>query len=562
MDFGFYGRVSTEDQQDPEASHAWQLSRAKTLIEPAGGRIVREFFDIGLSRSLPWKRRPEATRLLAALKDPHRGFDAIVIGEPQRAFYGNQYGLTFPLFVHYGVQLWVPEVGGPIDPDSEAHDLVMSVFGGMSKGERTRIRIRVRAAMGSQAVMEGRFLGGRPPYGYRIVDLGPHPNPGKAAVGQRLHGLGFDEHAAPVVARIFAEFIAGSGIYAIAQGLTRDGILCPSAHDRDRNRHRSGVAWSKSAVRAILTNPRYTGHQVWNRQRKQEVLLDVDDVALGHETKMRWNDPQAWLRSTALSHPAIVTPETYQLAQDVLAAARRGSKPRMPRATPRAYQLRGLLFCGICQRRMQGNFNHGLPHYRCRFPNEYALGNHVQHPRAVYLRENQVVPALDRWLAKIFQPDQIEDTLTKLVDAQPDNDAENSVEHRIIAECDRKLASYRATLDAGGDPTIISEWITQTQAEKTLAEARLRQRGTNGKRLTREQIHYIVTTLTDITQVIHDADPRDKTEIYSRLGLRLTYHPGKAAVLVEARPGPVCTRYVSEDRHKPIPHYRQLWIWT
>ncbi len=50
-----------------------------------------------------------------------------MIGEPQRAFYGNQFGLTFPVFVHYGVALWVPEIGGPIDPDSEAHDLIMSV---------------------------------------------------------------------------------------------------------------------------------------------------------------------------------------------------------------------------------------------------------------------------------------------------------------------------------------------------------------------------------------------------------------------------------------------------
>jgi len=553
VNFGFYGRVSTEDQQDPEASRAWQLSRARTLIEPAGGRIVQEFFDVGLSRSLPWKRRPEAALLLAALKDPNRGFDAVVIGEPQRAFYGNQYGLTFPLFVHYGVTLWVPEVGGPIDPDSEAHDLVMSVFGGMSKGERTRIRIRVRAAMGSQAVMEGRFLGGRPPYGYRIVDLGEHPNPGKAALGQRLHGLDLDENAAPVVERIFAEFVAGMGIYAVAEGLTRDGIACPSAHDPARNSHRSGIAWSKSAVRAILTNPRYTGHQVWNRQRKQEILLDVDDVALGHETKMRWNDRQAWLRSTEPSHPAIVTVETFQLAQDQLAAAGHGSKPRMPRATPRAYQLRGLLFCGLCQRRMQGNFNHGVPHYRCRFPNEYALANHLEHPRAVYLRENQIVPSLDRWLATTFTPDRIEDTLDRLADAQPDTDAETSTETRILAECDRKVANYRAALDAGTDPKIVTEWIVQVQTEKTLAEARLRQRGTGAKRLSREQIKYIVTTLTDITQVIHDADPRDKAEIYSQLGLRLTYHPGKAAVLVEARPAPasVCVRFVSEGRSIP-----------
>ena len=68
--FAFYGRVSTEDQQDPQASKAWQLSRARSLIEPAGGEIVAEFFDIGLSRSLPWKRRPGALRLLDAIKGP------------------------------------------------------------------------------------------------------------------------------------------------------------------------------------------------------------------------------------------------------------------------------------------------------------------------------------------------------------------------------------------------------------------------------------------------------------------------------------------------------------
>lgn len=46
----------------------------------------------------PWKRRPQAALLLGVLKRPDRGFDAVVIGEPQRAFYGNQFGLTFPVF--------------------------------------------------------------------------------------------------------------------------------------------------------------------------------------------------------------------------------------------------------------------------------------------------------------------------------------------------------------------------------------------------------------------------------------------------------------------------------
>ena len=36
----------------------------------------------------------------------------------------------------------------------------------------------------------------------------------------------------------------------------------------------------------ILTNSRYTGRQVWNRQRKQEILLDIGDIAAGYETKL------------------------------------------------------------------------------------------------------------------------------------------------------------------------------------------------------------------------------------------------------------------------------------
>ena len=75
--FGFYGRVSTEDQQDPESSLEWQRSRANGLIGAVGGEIVAGFFDVGESRSLPWKRRPEAMRLLQALPDADRGFDAV-----------------------------------------------------------------------------------------------------------------------------------------------------------------------------------------------------------------------------------------------------------------------------------------------------------------------------------------------------------------------------------------------------------------------------------------------------------------------------------------------------
>ncbi len=144
-----------------------------------------------------------------------------------------------------------------------------------------------------------------------------------------------------VVQRIFAEFLAGRGIFAIAERLTADGIPCPSAHDPGRNRHRCGIAWSKSAVRAILMNPRYTGRQVWNRQRKDEVLLDVHDVALGHTTKMRWNEAGKWIYSDQPAHPPIIDAATFSQAQDVLAARGRGPCQHKPHHARRAYAFVG-----------------------------------------------------------------------------------------------------------------------------------------------------------------------------------------------------------------------------
>jgi len=538
ISFAFYGRVSTEDQQDPESSRAWQLTRSRALIEPRGGEIVSEYFDVDDSRSIPWQRRPYATALLADLRNPGRGFDAVVIGEPHRAFYGNQYGLTFPLFEHFGVPLWVPEVGGPIDPANEAHDLVMSVFAGMSKGERNRIKIRVRTAMEAQARIEGRFLGGRPPYGYLLADAGPHPNPAKAADGKRMHRLDIDPEAAPVVRRIFALFIGGYGIYAIAEALTRDGILCPSAHDPGRNQHRCGVAWNKFAVRAILANPRYTGYQVWNKQRKDEVLLDVDDVALGHVTKLRWNETGKWVWSEQIVHPPIIDRETFDQVQAMLSGRATRHAEHKPHRARRPYALRGCLWCGICDRRMQSHWANSAPYYRCRFPAEYAVANHIEHPLNVCLREDAILGQLGGWLALEFAPPRLTQTIHDLAHAQTAEtaSAEDS-EHtaRKIAECDRKLAQYRAALDAGASPATVATWIAETEAERARYQVGRRQVAIR-PRMSEAEIEAIAGQLTDIARVLRDADPEDKSEIYRQLGLKLTYRPGRQLVQAQITP--------------------------
>jgi site-specific DNA recombinase len=539
--FAFYGRVSTEDQQDPQSSRSWQLTRSRALIGARDGVIVTEFFDVDKSRSIPWQRRPEANRLLAELKNKNRVFDAVVIGEPHRAFYGNQYGLTFPLFEHYGVPLWVPEVGGPIDPANEAHDLVMSVFGGMSKGERNRVKIRVRTAMAAQAEIEGRFLGGRPPYGYLIADAGPHPNPSKAADGKRLHKLDLDPVAAPVVKRIFAEFTAGHGFYAIAEGLTRDDILSPSAHDPERNKHRSGIAWNKFAVRSILINPRYTGYQVWNKQRKDEVLIDVEDVALGHTTKLRWNDTDKWLWSEKVVHPAIIDKEDFDRVQAIVAGRAHTPAAHKPHRAHRPYQLRGCVWCGVCGRRMQSHWVNETAYYRCRFPAEYALANRVQHPRSITLREGLIVGEVDQRLAREFRPHRMTETIRDLFDNQPGEHQSASQVQAAgkIAECDQKLIQYRAALDAGANPAIVAAWIADIEAEKAKYEADQRHVAKARKRMTEQEIRSIVDKLADVTRALSTADPDDKSEIFRQLGLKLTYHPGRKIVEAKIEPTPL-----------------------
>lgn len=57
----------------------------------------------------------------------------MVIAEPQRAFSGGQFQLVFPQLTHYGVDLWVPELGGRVDPDSEGHEMRAGSLSGLGE---------------------------------------------------------------------------------------------------------------------------------------------------------------------------------------------------------------------------------------------------------------------------------------------------------------------------------------------------------------------------------------------------------------------------------------------
>jgi site-specific DNA recombinase len=106
--FAFYGRTSTAEFQDPVTSRAWQREVAATLI--AGhGTITTEFFDVGVSRRAAWERRPQAAVLLKRAQNPDRLFDAVVVGEFERAFADRQLEQVALLLQRDGMLVWLPE---------------------------------------------------------------------------------------------------------------------------------------------------------------------------------------------------------------------------------------------------------------------------------------------------------------------------------------------------------------------------------------------------------------------------------------------------------------------
>ncbi|MFI1735589.1 recombinase zinc beta ribbon domain-containing protein [Streptomyces acidicola] len=104
--------------------------------------------------------------------------------------------------------------------------------------------------------------------------------------------------------------------------------------------------------------PRYTGRQVWNRQRTDHGLLDPANTTLGHRDVMRWNTPNDWIISTRPAHPALVSEADFIAVQHL--RTHRETTPG------RTCLVAGLLRCGVCGRRLESHWAHHRPGYRCR----------------------------------------------------------------------------------------------------------------------------------------------------------------------------------------------------
>jgi hypothetical protein len=91
--------------------------------------------DAGVSRRVAWPDRPQAAHLLVAITDPARPFDAIVVGEYERAFTGQQLDQLAPILRRHQVALWLPETYGPVDLDNPRQLALLDLLGVRSHRE-------------------------------------------------------------------------------------------------------------------------------------------------------------------------------------------------------------------------------------------------------------------------------------------------------------------------------------------------------------------------------------------------------------------------------------------
>lgn len=493
--FATYWRCSTEDNQDPETSRGWQYSVAQALVQmsaPPGSTIVAEYSDVGESRSIPWARRSGAGRLLADLKDPNRGWDALVVGEGKRCWYGSQFADVSPTITHYGVDIYIPELSGRYDPNNSNHYTMMTLSGGMSLGERQTTQVRVRAGMKAQVEVQGRYQGGRAPYGYRAVGHAPHPNPSKAADGRMLKRLEKDPVTAPVVARIFAEAMDRKSLREIVTGLNRDGILCPSAYDPARNTHRLKDGWQVSTVRAILENERYTGYEQWGKAKKHEELVSPEQPALGKRTRFVKN-PDGPVRSAQRAHDPIVNVQTFLAVQNEMKRrSTNADTTKGPRASVKVtapYPLRGLIYCGSCGRKMSPDWYRKANdladrpvhvRYRCR-RRELVEGSDKWegHPTTVTVQQDVLLENLQEWLSTLFQPEHRDTTVDALVGALGDaptslSDVRREQDAQRLTEAEKKLENQLRALERGDiDLDLLAPRIKDARDEVTALKATL-----------------------------------------------------------------------------------------
>jgi site-specific DNA recombinase len=321
-----YGRVSTAAQADRNTIDAQRVF-LRDYTAKQRMSVADEYYDDGLSGSLPLEERPEGRRLLA---DAASGrFTTVVVYKLDR--FGRDLLNT---------QLAVRELercGITIRSACEDFDLsdpngrlTFQIFGAIAEQERATIRTRTVTGR-DRAVAEGRWVGGTVPMGYDIR-RDAHDRAGYLVPSERLvPELGITE--AELIRRIYERIRDGSTATAEAERLNLAGVLSVRRSSGNKPPGR-GTAWSPQRLGTLLHRSLYRGVHVFHAKSgdiERPVPPLVDDVT--------WHAVQKRLK------------ENLKMGK---------------KFNSRDYLLRGLIRCGTCGMSYYGSLiGRREPYYRC-----------------------------------------------------------------------------------------------------------------------------------------------------------------------------------------------------
>jgi putative DNA-invertase from lambdoid prophage Rac len=206
-----YARVSTVKQVDEGESLDVQQRTIAGYALMHGMKIDKTFIERGVSGSKPLADRPQGATLLAAIKPG----DIIITPKLDRMFRSALNALdVLGKLKERGIALHMIDLGGDVTSNGVSK-LVFTILSAVAEAERDRTRERVAEVKRDQRT-RGRYLGGKPPFGYRVGQDGELvPDPAQQAAIARMQAM----RAAGAPLRTIADALANGGVPVSFRGV-------------------------------------------------------------------------------------------------------------------------------------------------------------------------------------------------------------------------------------------------------------------------------------------------------------------------------------------------------
>ncbi len=528
--FAWYGRLSTKDKQDPTLSFPSQRDACMRKVEELGGRIVAEFTDQESGRR---DDRASWTDLVREARDATtRRFDAVVIYSTSRLARDLFRALAFEReLARADVHVYYAIAAG--DQTSPEGRLVRHIFQALDQFEIEKLSRETRRGQTENA-RQGYRNGGRAPYGYRL-EWEPHPNPARARVGDRKSRLVPDPEQAPVIVEIYERYLAGFGFREVADHLNRPGGPPPPRHV-DSRRNTAGK-WSKTTIRAILTNPVYTGRLYWNR-------LDFRRARIGEGPVIqRANDE--WIEAEQ-RHQAIISDEWHERVATEMKKRQHSEGNKRRTQQRRFYQLRGVVHCatGHNPLRMHGKERKGITYYACSYRISYGdtAAEALGHGKWQYVREDMLTDVIDRFFADhIFGSDRIANLrrqhATLAAEIADTNDDQRERLERQREDVENRIQLQLRAIEAGVDPDLVRSRIEALKAEQDEIAASFAATTTDRSlpgALDVDHACEILDGLPNLADALTNADPELRRRVFDAFRLAVSLDRNREQIHVRA----------------------------